>query len=61
MHLANLSLVIHIVLYGQQQANNASMTAAWFSLPGPWHLNVAQRYWQFWQVGEFIYFIPQFD
>ena len=53
--LFNASCKIHIVLNGEKQA---SMTAAWFSSPGPWHLNTTQRYRQFWQMGWFTYFIP---
>jgi len=34
----------NIVLNDQQQANCISMTAAWFSSPGHWHFNTAQRY-----------------
>ena len=47
-----------IVLNGEMQANYTGMTAAWFSSPGPWHLNTTQRYRQFWQMGWFTYFIP---
>jgi len=50
MNLAKLSIAIRIVLNGKRQAiaNYASMTAAWLSSPGPWHLNTTQQYRWFW-------------
>ena len=53
VYLANMALLTLLntsckakpmVLNDQQQANYTSMTAALFSSPGPWHLNIAQRY-----------------